>query len=376
MAFDFKRYRKAVVRAIHARKPILIRGGHGKGKSEGCVYALADELGPLLGMEAPYVIERRASQMTEGDLCGMPFTDGRATKFNPMDWFLEACERPVFLFFDEVDRSEPQIAQALFELTDSRKLNGNYLHPDTVIISAVNGGACGDHYQVREMDPAELSRWTVFDVEPSVEDWLSWGKNNVAPIICDFISNNHNHLEHKEDFEPHKVYPSRRSWHRLSDAVTAENATLGLQSLVSDMSTIKNNLVDLYEQTTAFCGFEAAVAFRDYCEQYQTIVTPVELLNGQGFDMLKDYSINEHTAMVDRMVSQEVFKNELPEDQITNLGRYFMSLPSEVAMKLWSVLGDGELKNVENLHGASYNDKSVSSYLVEILTGEDGVVKQ
>ena len=52
--------------------------------------------------------------------------------------------------------------------------SGPMLRSETPIIAAVNGGEHGEQYQVGEMDPAELDRWTVFDVEPTVEDWLGW----------------------------------------------------------------------------------------------------------------------------------------------------------------------------------------------------------
>ena len=55
------------------------------------------------------------------------------------------------------------------------------------------------------MDPAEIDRWTVYDVEPTVEDWLDWAKDRVAVTVWDFINNNRNHLEHMSDFEPNKV---------------------------------------------------------------------------------------------------------------------------------------------------------------------------
>jgi hypothetical protein len=69
-----------------------------------------------------------------------------------------------------------------FELTDSRKINGWHLHPETLVVAAVNGGEHGAQYQVGEMDPAELDRWTVFDVEPSTEDWLKWANGQIP--IC------------------------------------------------------------------------------------------------------------------------------------------------------------------------------------------------
>ena len=71
------------------------------------------------------------------------------------------------------------------------------------------------------------------------------------------------------------------------------------------------------------------------------------------------------------MEAEKVFDAELPIEQIENLGRYFMTLPSEVAMKLWTVMGNGEIKNTVTLHGCKVDGKAVSSYLVELLTGKN-----
>ena len=53
-----------------------------------------------------------------------------------------------------------------------------------------------------------------------------------------------------------------------------------------------------------------------------------------------------------------------------NLARYFITLPSEVAMKLWSVLGNGEINNTIKLHQSQVDGESVSDYLVKILAGD------
>ena len=160
MSVDFATFTKVAPHVTAVKKPVLLRGRHGIGKS--CVvYQTA------AGLNLP-VVERRASQMTEGDLVGLPVIDGECTRFNPPDWFHQACNEAVVLFLDEVDRATIEVRQGIFELTDSRKLNGHVLHPDTLIFAAVNGGEHGEQYQVGEMDPAELDRWTVFDVEPTV----------------------------------------------------------------------------------------------------------------------------------------------------------------------------------------------------------------
>ena len=354
MAVDFKTFVAVAPHVARVKKPILLRGRHGVGKS--CVvYQTAAALG------LP-VVERRASQMTEGDLVGLPVIDGECTRFNPPDWFKQACNEPVALFLDEVDRATIEVRQGIFELTDSRKLNGYALHPDTLIFAAVNGGEHGEQYQVGEMDPAELDRWTVFDVEPTVEDWLDWAKGNVDGVIWDFINQNRGHLEHVGDFEPNKVYPSRRSWDRL-------NECLGAAQFLSDENR-KGSLSTIYELGCAFVGFEAAVALRDFCEKYERQVTVEMILNEGQLDKVAEFGINDHSALVEKMEASEVFKNKLSEEQIENLGRYFIALPSEVAMKLWTVLGNGELENTVAIHQCVVDGTPVSAHIVELLTGE------
>ena len=359
MAVDFATFVKVAPLVAKVKKPILLRGRHGVGKS--CVvYQTAGDLG------LP-VVERRASQMTEGDLVGLPIIDGNCTKFNPPDWFKLACDEPVLLFLDEVDRATIEVRQGIFELTDSRKLNGHVLHEGTLIFAAVNGGEHGEQYQVGEMDPAELDRWTVFDVEPTVEDWLTWAKENVTEVIWNFINQNRNHLEHTTEFEPNKVYPSRRSWDRLNECL----ATAGFLT----EENRKTSLPMIYELTTAFVGFEAAVAFRDFCEKYESQVLIEDILDKGELEKTENFSINDHSAMVEKMESAGTFEEELNETQVQNLVDYFVSIPSEVAMKLFTVIGNsGEAgqANVIKLHGSktSTTGDRFADVIVELITGK------
>ena len=358
MAIDFRTFCEVAPHVVAVKKPLLLRGRHGIGKSE-MVYAMAED------MNLP-VIERRASQMTEGDLVGLPKTDGDVTSFCPPDWFAEACSEPVVLFFDEVDRAVNEVRQGLFELTDSRKLFGHYLHPETVIIAAVNGGEHGAQYQVGEMDPAELDRWTVFDVEPSAEDWLTWAKDEVAPLVWDFINQNHSHLEHKDDYEPNKVYPSRRSWKRLSDCLVSAG--------VLEEGADNGPTPTIYHLSTAFVGFEAGVAFNDFVATYERQVTVEMVLKEGQVDKTVNFGINEHCALIDKMEASGAFKEKLPQEELTNLATYFVQLPSEAAMKLWTIVGkedQGSLDgNIVGLHKSVASDGTrVGDYITKILTG-------
>ena len=131
MAIDFKTLNSVLPFILDAKFPVLIRGRHGIGKSA-IVYQIAEQRG------LP-VIERRASQMTEGDLLGLPKVEGNVTKWLAPQWLHDACEKPAILFLDEVDRATMEVRQGIFELCDSRKIAGYTLHPDTLIFACVNG---------------------------------------------------------------------------------------------------------------------------------------------------------------------------------------------------------------------------------------------
>ncbi len=338
MAIDFKSFNKTAPLILKSKFPVLLRGRHGIGKSQ-VIYQVAKT------MRLP-VVERRASQMTEGDLLGIPSPDGisingeQASKFRPFDWLVQACTEPVVLFFDEVDRATIEVRQGIFELTDSRKLAGWHLHEDTVICAAINGGEHGSQYQVGEMDPAELDRWATFDVEPTVEDWLSWAKDNVDELIWDFINHNRPHLEHLGDFEPNKVYPSRRSWHRL-------DATLKDADLYLDIEA--NSVFNI---AAVFVGFEAAVSLSDFIKKHRQVVTVKDVIIDGNLTLTENFGINDHSALVEKFEASEIFHEILADDQLENLAEYFKTLPSEVAMKLWYSLSasGGNIENTIRLH--------------------------
>lgn len=349
MSVDFKTFLQIVPSILDARFPVLMRGRHGIGKST-VVYQIAEQRG------LP-VVERRASQMTEGDLLGLPKVEGNVTQWLAPEWLHNACNEPCILFLDEVDRATLEVRQGIFELCDSRKIAGYTLHPDTLIFACVNGGEHGSQYQVGEFDPAELDRYTVFDIEPTVEDWLTWAKGEVQSEVWDFINQNHNHLEHKGEYEPNKVYPSRRSWARLSQ-------TLGRFDEVEFGST-------LYHLSASFIGFEGAVAFNDFVKNYERQVTVENIIDDGDMSLVENFVINDHNALIEKMKAKNIFDAELDENQIQNLANYFARLPSELAMNLWKCVssGDTAIKNVAALHGTTTDTgKAVKELLVEILT--------
>ena len=111
------------------------------------------------------------------------------------------------------------------------------------------------------------------------------------------------------------------------------------------------------------------MSFNDFVANYDRQVTPEDIFSGK-LEKVKDFTINEHTALVEKFEASDSFKSEIPEDKMENFAKYFITLPSEVAMKMWTVMGKGDMNNTVNLHGVKLESQSVSSFLVEILTGK------
>ena len=79
MTIDFKTLINNILpHVLDSKFPVLLRGRHGIGKST-VVYQIAKERG------LP-VVERRASQMTEGDLLGLPKVNNNVTQWLAPEW--------------------------------------------------------------------------------------------------------------------------------------------------------------------------------------------------------------------------------------------------------------------------------------------------
>jgi hypothetical protein len=281
-----------------------------------------------------------------------------------MGWFARACSEPCILFFDEVDRANNDVRQSLMELTDSRKIAGHDLHPDTVIISMVNGGSHDENnsYQVSELDPAEHDRWWHVNLEPSVEDWTMWGEDRINPNILDFIRANPKHLEHLGEMDPHKVYPSRRSWAHFNKCL-----------MMGDGDLLKVNgenkiPMDLYFVGEGFIGQEAAIAFRDYIEKLDIQVTVDDILNGQRKEIVSGFGINDANLMIDKLADSKRFKEELSTENLENIAGFIRSVSPELAMKAWEALTRANGEAIAKMWSIILSDgKTFGSYIAEIV---------
>lgn len=317
-----------VAEVLPVETSVLLRGPHGIGKSQ-VVRQVAKHF------KLP-VIDRRLSQMTEGDMIGLPSTDGEVTRFNPPDWYKQACAKPHCLFLDELNRATPEVMQAAFQIVLDRELNGWKLHEATRVYAAINHSAA---YTVNEMDPALLDRFWTIDLEPTKEDWLIWARDgNVHDNVTDFIAANEKFLDTPKEVEPGKVSPSRRSWERLSSALVKA-------SVIEDPD---NPL--FYPIALGYVGPEPTIAFRSFVKTIDNQVTGEEVLRDYGKVKKKISKLGqERQNILIEKVSEYITKElkTLDDKQGKNLHDFMDDLPGELRIACWSKMQQGS--GTENL---------------------------
>lgn len=356
---------KNLICAFGPEISICIRGRHAVGKSEGCYQAAAmlrDDFYKNEANNQKYkwayekgmpVIERRLSQLTEGDLTGMPDlgADRSRTSFKPCDWLIDACERPVVLFLDERNRALEGVKQAVFQLMDSRAFYGHQLHPNTRVIVAEN---VGDLYTVQQCDPAEVSRAATVELKPTVEEWLAYASlpGHCHDLTTSFIRTNAEFLEFdpsdtsktKKSYEGDKKYPDRRSWFKLDRQ---------LQNL--NLMDAPENLM-FYQMTASMVGIEAALKFVDFAKTYDRQVTIKEVMTDWELAAKKLGKFATTPKFMELAKKLEIhFKNNvITDDQAKQIGLFMESCPAEPRMVVWASL-QSNAKNLFKVHKYAAN---------------------
>lgn len=201
---------------------ILLKGIHGVGKSE--------SIKSYMEARGYRMVTLFLGQAADaGDIIGLPTriakTDPHTkeeyfiTDFAPPKWWPVDMNENVVIFLDEINRGKPEIMQCVMDMVLNRKLSGRALPENTRIIAAMNPMDDG-YYQVEELDPALLDRFNTYDFRPTVDEWLEWAHDSsVNGIIEGFIGKHNDHLDppNSKDAKSGEVYPSRRSWKRVSD---------------------------------------------------------------------------------------------------------------------------------------------------------------
>jgi len=349
---DIKTFVK-VVSSLPADISVLARGPTGIGKSE-----IFHQIAKNLGLP---IIDRRLSQMTEGDIIGLPELVDGVTRFAPVDWLLRACKEPVVLFLDEPNRATPEVQQCAFQLVLDRELNGHKLHPETRLYAAVNHGAA---YQVNDMGPALVRRFWTVDIEPTIQDWLAWAQGNreMDSVVVDFIRQSPAHLRHTGEFEPGKIYPNPASWDRLERSLC--HAEMNPADVCGETTP-----PGFYATCLGFLGAESSLAFVDFVKNHESQVSAEDILNKweKAKKKVSKLGADKHNLIIQKL-ADHCKSNDWDLSQAKNACDFVKDLSGEMVVSFFNlILETNKVPNIRLVH------KFIGQMVVDIVSASENL---
>ena len=301
-----------------ASQNIMLMGKHGIGKSQ--------ILENYFSKKGCKVVTLFLGQMSDpGDLIGLPEKNEKTGKTDFMlPYWFPTDDTPIVLFLDELNRARPEVLQTIMDLTLNRKLAGKSLPKGSRIISAVNNG---NEYQLTDLDPALVSRFNIYEFEPSVEEWIKWGeKSGIDSRILSFIAEYPEYLDSSNiegDGDDLERTPDRRSWHRTSEVI--KNFT--------ELTDLQKPIV------TGIIGNRATATFFRFVNE-RTLPTTQEILCGdftQVICKLQKVSIPDFTVLnnsIFRFIESGNYDKSKDDLIANNLVNYFDYITENVSKEI------------------------------------------
>ncbi len=219
---------------LSTKTSVLLRGHPGVGKS-----AMAAELSRRMGLP---LVDIRLAQRDPAELGGVYFPnreEGRLELFPP-EWVKLACEKPVFIFLDEINAAITRLHQSVaYQIVLEHRIGPFVFHPETVVMAA--GNLEEDNAIVTSLSSALCNRFAHFILRVDAPGWVRWGvSSQVDPRILAYIGYAGEQALYENNGD--LAFPSPRSWEMASKVLGAleeEDARRGVSACVGRMQAEK-----------------------------------------------------------------------------------------------------------------------------------------
>lgn len=146
--------------------------------------------------------------LTGQEMGGIPYT-----RWSLNEQAALACNEPVLLIFDDIDKAQPFIQNALLGVFGARTLRSYTLHPGTLVMAA--GNRVGDDEYANTLSESLRTRLTPYELIPSVTDFSEYAiaTGEIHPVIIGYLQFNPKALHSRSDTGR---FPSPRGWREVS----------------------------------------------------------------------------------------------------------------------------------------------------------------
>jgi len=341
---NIKDFKRAIPYLSKANIATMLVGHHGVGKSQ-AVKQYSEEnnlgfidlrlgtqdVGDLLGLadfkEMP--VERTIVD-SEGNKKVVTVLEKTATKFMKPEWFPTDPDSKGILFLDEINRSRPDVLQAVFQLVLDKKLHTYELPKGWFVISAMNPST-GDYNTTDISDAAFMDRFCHIKLAPSKPEWFDYAKSQKFDNkLLQFLQKQPQLLQGELEAFSITVTPSRRSWEAVDRLLK--------QEMPQDL---------LREVVNGLVGTAAGSAFIKSLNEDDQPITAEEVLKdfAKVEKRIKQYSTHKKGGRMDALkftcdsileMAQSRTKANSPLTKIeeTNLAEFLIIIPKDLSFDL------------------------------------------
>lgn len=203
--YSYDELRPLVETTLRAGLSVLLRGHPGLGKS-----SLARELAAAMGLP---MVDIRLAQRDPAEIAGVYFPDReqKVLALFPPEWVRQACERPSFVFLDEINAAVTKLHQAAaYQIVLEHRVGPYAFHPGTVVMAA--GNLEEDNAIVTSLSSALCNRFVHFVMRVDARGWLAWAQARGLPAeILAYICRHGDEALYRE-MDGGYAFPTPRSW--------------------------------------------------------------------------------------------------------------------------------------------------------------------
>jgi MoxR-like ATPase len=296
-----------------------------------------------------------AAHVEREDLTGIPYPDanGDAYKFlvEKNIWNIINNCKPTLLVFDEWNRGDKAVMNAIFTVMEDRRFGSQMLPEHIHILACMNPSEGAYLVNEAEKDPAFRRRLCFIAVQTNETLWLQYatgpGKFHVA--VTDFVKNKPHLLNDTQTREAGKMYANPASWEKVSDTCYA------VEKLGKEITDEKLRRL-LHLKISGHVGIGSATEFMAFIENAFTHVAPKKVLYSYPSvrEIIKTWTKDADNSKLLELCGGValVLISEVPRDENdtaahtawiksvrNNLSMFVSDLPVEMLRALFSKIG-------------------------------------
>ena len=300
---------KAVlIKTIQAKKPVLIYGPPGVGKTDIITQVVA-ELGQELIIFLPSISEPI-------DYKGLPTYNSETdiARFVPFDVLndLVTATSPTVVFVDDFGQANQSVQAALMNLFRARRIGDQQISDHVTFVLATNDKS--HHAGVGGiLEPIKSRMLSLIELTVSLEDWIQWALiNNLDSSLIGFMR-----------LRGHELLSKFKPTTGLTNSPSPR-----AQEAVSDIIKMEFNRDIEFELISGAAGEGYATEIRGFLTLFRNLVSPEEILHDP-----ENIDIPDNNPMVLYAYCSSLASVASPEN-MDKIAQFAVRLPIEFQVKL------------------------------------------